>query len=88
MRYEDDELEESFPLDLMVDVDNIYTTIKLPDLPEIKLDDTTLEYFFNYPEAVEELCKDEEKSEFWNSIIPHVLRIRNVKREFYAEAGF
>lgn len=86
----EDDLEdfEAVALDQIVDVHSDCVTVKLPNLNALVISDRELDYLFNHPEAMVGILEEPEKIEFFVSLIPNVLRIRNLKREMYESLGF
>lgn len=80
-------VEKTEMIRLMVDVGPDYVVCSFPGLDSIRFIDSDLENLFNYPELLEGFCT-EEQCEFWEDVIPHILRVRNQKRDLYKYLGF
>ena len=79
---------EAIELDQIVDVFDNFVVINIPDIDPISFDDSELDFLFIHPERLSEIVNNEEHGNFWNSILPDVIRIREQKRELYAKMGF
>lgn len=71
----------------MIDVGVDHVVCNFPDLDSIVISDRELDSLFTYPELLEDFCSAEQ-CDFWNDTIPHIMRIRNQKRELYKQMGF
>jgi len=71
----------------MVDVGPDFVVLNFPELDAIRIADDDLDNLFTYPEMLYDFC-DREQFEFWSEVIPHVLRVRNQKRDLYDFLGF
>ncbi len=75
-------------LDQLVDVYEDSVVFHIPNGSPIIFDDISLENLFDYPEILYENCESQNVAEFLEEVIPHIMRIRNRKRDLYAELGF
>ena len=78
---------QEFFYDLTDDFDNDEVHSEIPDYTPIVFSDSALEELFFYPESLEDFC-DQEGCDFWQEVIPNLFRIRERKRDLYADMGF
>jgi hypothetical protein len=80
-------MEDEIYLELCVEVNDNNIIVNLPEIPQIQFEDDDLDYLFCYPDAVQNVT-NEEQAEFWNSVIPELIRIRERKRDLYSDMNF
>lgn len=78
----------SVTLDQLIDVYEDSVIFHVPNGDPIIFDDLSLEHLFDYPEFLYEHCSSQSLAGFLEEVIPHIMRIRNRKRDLYAELGF
>lgn len=79
-------MEDEIILESCVEVLDDHIILRLPDC-DVKFSDVDLDDLFIYPENLITICDDDAIS-FWNDLIPHLIRVRERKRDLYYEMGF